>query len=520
MSENRILTRVRRHLKLGNLFHSVFVKWDNSSSKIRLVPKKKEKIIVTFTILQFLVIVLKIWSLTSRQATNLIENFLGIAILVLCITPFLLRCHTSSDYVQAQFLTYTLSFKDGKNSGKKSRVLKYLVLFFDAIEISYYTISTLHGLLVMFLPCQPGLISSIHCSSDKGAVYYIVTVLLTGVTFVLIECGNFIKLHKMGEANHIEYRKVQVFEKLLNACTRAQIFLTAALIMPASQIIISFVAIKTPFKTGEPISQRFRKMGQVLRTAENLTENFLGIAILAMSITTFLLRCHISSDYAQVQFLNCILLSKDGRNHRKQSRFLNYLVLFFDAIELSYYIISTVHWLLVMFLPCQPGLLSSILCSSNHGLQHCSIVKLFFAAMEFLIFMQSGIGTSYYIVIVLLTGVTFDLIECGTFVKLHKRGGADQIEYRKVQILEKLLNACTRKQIFLTTALIAPACQMILSFVAIKLLHSGHGLMALAFMWMYCMVLSFTLITFSAAAILYGIFSSTKDLIKTELIEN
>ncbi|OXA44439.1 hypothetical protein Fcan01_20765 [Folsomia candida] len=304
MTKDLILQQVRRHLKLGNQLRSIFVKWDKHSNQITLVPKKKEKIIVTLSILQFLVIIAKIWTITS------------------------------------------------------------------------------------------------------------ITV--------------------------------------------------------------------------------------------NLIESFLGIAILAVSITTFLLRCHISSDYVQAQFLNCILLSKDGRNHGKQSHFLNYLVLFFDATELSYYIISSVHWLLVMFLPCQPGLISATLCSSN-GLINANTIKLLFAAMEFLVFMQSGLGAAYYIITLLLTGVTFVLIECGTFVKLHKMGVADQIEYRRVQILEKLLNACTRKQIFLTTALIAPACQMTLSFVAVKLLHSGHGLMAVAFMWMYLVVWSFTVITFSAAAKLYGV---------------
>lgn len=120
----------------------------------------------------------------------------------------------------------------------------------------------------------------------------------------------------------------------------------------------------------------------------------------------------------------------DGINHGKQSRFITYLVLFFDMIELSYYIISTIHWLLVMLFPCQPGLLSSILCSSNNGLENYIIAKWFIAALEFLIFMQSAIGAGYYTTTVFLTGVTYLLIECGNFVKLHKTGVAHQIEYR------------------------------------------------------------------------------------------
>lgn len=123
MGENRVLHRIRRHLSLGNQLPSVFAKWNKSSGKITLVSEKKEKIVLAFTILQFVVILAKAWSITART-TNLKENILGIAILTWSITTFLLRCHISSDYVQVQFLNYILLSK-----GYISKICIYEYIF-------------------------------------------------------------------------------------------------------------------------------------------------------------------------------------------------------------------------------------------------------------------------------------------------------------------------------------------------------------------------------------------------------
>ncbi|OXA44841.1 hypothetical protein Fcan01_20800 [Folsomia candida] len=237
MSKSRVLHRVRRHLTLGNQFRSVFLNWDKSSSTIILISKKKEKIVVAFTFLQFVVITAKAWSITART-TNLIENILGIAVLTMSLTPFLLRCHTSADHVHVQFLNYIFFTEYVDKVGKQKRLFKYLVLFFDAIEISYYNIATIHLFLVMIFPCQMGLTSSILCTAENGfqkgiiaksffAVleflifiqgcagggYYMIILLLTGVIFLWIECDTFIKRCKIGTAGQIGYRKVQILKK-------------------------------------------------------------------------------------------------------------------------------------------------------------------------------------------------------------------------------------------------------------------------------------------------------------------
>lgn len=82
-------------------------------------------------------------------------------------------------------------------------------------------------------------------------------------------------------------------------------------------------------------------------------------------------------------------------------------------------------------------------------------------------------------------------------------GTADQLDYKKVQVFEKFLNACTRDRIFLKTAFLMPALQTILSIATIKMFHLGQDLVAVMFIWIYLLALGFSLITFSAAANVY-----------------
>ncbi|OXA45375.1 hypothetical protein Fcan01_20176 [Folsomia candida] len=197
-------------------------------------------------------------------------------------------------------------------------------------------------------------------------------------------------------------------------------------------------------------------------------------------------------------------LFADDEKPKKKNNFLIYLTLFFHALELGYFSVSIAHALLVMFLPCQPGLSSTMLCSSRKVFQNCILLRATFAALEFLVFMQGGAGAGYYLVTVLLTGTAFLWMEFGTFVKQWEVEIADNTGYRRVQVLEKLLNACIRDKIFFRTAILIPTLQIVISFAAIKLLHSGHELIAGVFMWSYLLALSFTLLMFSVAAKVYG----------------
>ncbi|OXA45149.1 hypothetical protein Fcan01_20135 [Folsomia candida] len=118
--------------------------------------------------------------------------------------------------------------------------------------------------------------------------------------------------------------------------------------------------------------------------------------------------------------------------------------------------------------------------------------------------MQVGVGTAYHILTLLLTGVTFLWLECEFFIKCYQEHLASLTDYRKIQIFEKILNSCTREGIFLKFAILIPSLQVLLSFVTIKMYHSGHDFLAVMVGWMYAVTLGFTLLNFSAAATVYN----------------
>lgn len=110
MSKITILRSVKRHLKLGDYFPATFVTWDEKLGKIKLITKRKSKIVHAGTILQLVVVAVRIWSVVTK-ATSLIQRVIGIAITSLTLIPFLLRFELSGDYVPAQFLNFIFTSK-------------------------------------------------------------------------------------------------------------------------------------------------------------------------------------------------------------------------------------------------------------------------------------------------------------------------------------------------------------------------------------------------------------------------
>lgn len=219
-----------------------------------------------------------------------------------------------------------------------------------------------------------------------------------------------------------------------------------------------------------------------------------------VDLLRFYYTCHV--------FSNCITLLldlTDAENRGKQSSFITYLIIFLNSMELGYYAMSSVHFLLVAFRPCQPGLSSYLLYRLDMVWQANFLLRLLTAALEFCIFMQICVSAGYYAIILLLTGTIFIWMACETFIKRYEREAAQQVEYRRVQILEKLLNFCTRAQIFFMVALILPTFQIIIFSALINVLHAGHQFIAVALVFIYLCTLSFTLLTFTAAAKVYTV---------------
>lgn len=179
----------------------------------------------------------------------------------------------------------------------------------------------------------------------------------------------------------------------------------------------------------------------------------------------------------------------------------------FYAGGLSGAIISTLLAITTIFLPCQPILLSSLLCSDGLFMIRKSYlylwtVRIFFASLELILFINITISSIYYLLLIFLSGVAFLWVECRTFIKEFNAGFARIVGYRKFQVFEKLLNSCIRSMIFLVTALIIPAFQILIFFAAIKLHHSGdpNSFEVFVFGWCYVVCLVFTVIVFTSTA--------------------
>lgn len=136
------------------------------------------------------------------------------------------------------------------------------------IGLNCTIIGILLGILAIFVPCQPLLLTAPLCRDGVfvktwivrmffggvesivfinitlAASYYLIQVLLHGVAFLLIDFIIFVKQYENEISKIVEYKMVQIFEKCLNSCIRGRIFLVGALTIPAFQIIICNVAVK------------------------------------------------------------------------------------------------------------------------------------------------------------------------------------------------------------------------------------------------------------------------------------
>lgn len=168
-------------------------------------------------------------------------------------------------------------------------------------------------------------------------------------------------------------------------------------------------------------------------------------------------------------------------------------------------VVATLLGILALFAPCQPLLLSSILCRDGIFLDAKSstwIVRMLYATAEFVMTLNIGITAIHCCIEILLKGVATLWIDGKDFVKRHGQKLAKIGEYQKLGIFEKCLNACTRSRIFFASALGIPAAQIVLCYMAIKLFRSNENdeYKASLFLWVYFMVLFFTMILFSGAA--------------------
>lgn len=175
--------------------------------------------------------------------------------------------------------------------------------------------------------------------------------------------------------------------------------------------------------------------------------------------------------------------------------------------DVTFLLISATIGILSFLRPCQPILLTSFLCtkaSTLIGQGHVAIhiLHLLLATIDLISFQEVCIGGIYYLITLLLQIISFAWMSCQAFVKSRTEFIEAMITYKELKVYEKVLNSCIKSRIFLVTALLIPAMQILMCFTAIQMFRSeqiSKGV-AVFFLWTYFVTLLFTILMFSGAA--------------------
>lgn len=140
------------------------------------------------------------------------------------------------------------------------------------------------------------------------------------------------------------------------------------------------------------------------------------------------------------------------------------LKLLLSSLETSFVIFPCVIGLVTFFNPCQIPFLGGLLFNRESCLDFSTKIwiRLPLALFEFGVMLRLCVIGGFYVVYVLLMGILHLWIESISGPTLTFR------KYRRVQIVEKLVNGCNRFRIFPTVAVIFPAVQIIGGFALIR----------------------------------------------------
>lgn len=167
-----------------------------------------------------------------------------------------------------------------------------------------------------------------------------------------------------------------------------------------------------------------------------------------------------------------------------------------DLAEFDYYLVASGSAFLAALFPCKPPFLSAIFCHGSHfDLDFTK--RCLFPIFEFVSAAGIVIGEGYQATMILVPCLSFLLTELNRIYAF----AAGISEYRKLQVLEKIMNSMIRKRIFAVNGYVFPFVQMMLCFIAIKLFQvpDVNILRGGMFLLSYFGVLAFTLVTFSVA---------------------
>lgn len=154
--------------------------------------------------------------------------------------------------------------------------------------------------------------------------------------------------------------------------------------------------------------------------------------------------------------------------------------------------------ILVFVSPCQLPFLGSLLLTTCSGWSvPLLLARLFLATFEFFAFSQMLLPSILYAFFMLLAAIILLWDEAER--KFVNCAELNLIKYRKLQVLEKLINSCVRGRIFPVLAVTAPYVQVMCVFVAVKFHFSLETSHLVALLMLVFLSVLFNVIVFSGA---------------------
>lgn len=162
-----------------------------------------------------------------------------------------------------------------------------------------------------------------------------------------------------------------------------------------------------------------------------------------------------------------------------------------DMGQLQYVCLPVSMGIFAIFLPSKPPLLSALFCQN----EDCNFaIRFILIIIETTNMAVAADGSGYHGLVLLIPSITFILSD----LKYLKTGISG---YRKLQVLEKIVNSVIRDRIFATYGYFLPFVQLSLCFMAIKIWQSPDANIArmAIFVSPYLGLLTFTMVAFSVA---------------------
>lgn len=176
----------------------------------------------------------------------------------------------------------------------------------------------------------------------------------------------------------------------------------------------------------------------------------------------------------------------------------------FTAVEYVYKIYAVVLTVFVFMSPCQLPFLGSLLLTTCSGWYFSFVlIRLALDFFEFMFLSHLLVSVTPYVILILMCGIIFLWNGCQRSLGNPMRY-IYRANYRKLLILEKLVNACVRYRIFPIVAMGCPIVEIVGCSVIIKL-HSTlemSQLVSLMILFFYCTI--YNVLFINAAGIIHS----------------